>query len=87
MRGAFKMVRAKFKCISMNSNGDLIGVSMSPCKDGIFGNNTPGGQVYLCLVPETANKFAVGKEYDIDFNEVTNNQTSNQSCCGKQPGN
>lgn len=69
------MVRAKFKCQDikpMTDDGDVT-ITLQPVTGGSpenesFYKYTPGGQIVLSTVNETAaDYFEVGQEYYVDF--------------------
>jgi len=73
------MVRAKFKCETVNpdTNGAdgksiaLTAVTNGSAENDSFFKWTPAGTVYLSIVnPDAAKQFEVGKEYYVDFSPV-----------------
>ena len=70
-------VRAKFKVESVGPQGDTFEVKLTPVIGGnpendSFFKYTPGGEIRLAILKEeTAGKFEVGKEYYVDFSEVS----------------
>jgi hypothetical protein len=69
------MVRAKFSCNNKSEpdSDGLVNISLSPVYSGSEENKaffawTPSGSITLgCVNPAANEKFAVGREYYVDF--------------------
>ena len=67
------MIRAKFKCDSVNVSNENENISLSAVTEGSIENEqwskyTPGGHLTITISnPEAQGKIEVGKEYYLDI--------------------